>query len=124
MGVGVVGSIPQKKSHKLFYPNRNPRKKWRGGGVRGVCIPVPTQFKATQLVVAQAVWATQRSDPCFTYFFNHQNNIILLLDNTALFLLGNITLYRLVIYLKEKKENNIERKESLRGESLFRESNV
>ena len=28
--------------------------------------PVPTQYKATQLVVALAVWATQRSDPDFT----------------------------------------------------------
>ena len=27
---------------------------------------VPTQLKATQLVVALAVWATQRSDPDFT----------------------------------------------------------
>ena len=27
---------------------------------------VPTQYKATQLVVALAVWATQRSDPDFT----------------------------------------------------------
>jgi hypothetical protein len=26
---------------------------------------VLTQFKTTQLVVASAVWATQRSDPCF-----------------------------------------------------------
>jgi hypothetical protein len=28
-----------------------------------VLLAIPTQFKATQLVVAQAVWATQRSDP-------------------------------------------------------------
>jgi hypothetical protein len=28
-------------------------------------ISIPTQFKATQLVVAMAVWATQRSDPDF-----------------------------------------------------------
>jgi hypothetical protein len=33
-----------------------------GGTVR----TVPTQYKATQLVVALAVWATQRSDPDFT----------------------------------------------------------
>ena len=56
---------------------------------------VPTQFKAIQLVVAIAVWAipgglsiTYRS-----YFsIMHQNNVILLLDNNALFLLGNIVL--------------------------------
>ena len=40
-------------------------------------ICIPTQFKAIQLVVAQAVWATQRSDPYFTYRFGlsimHQN---------------------------------------------------
>jgi hypothetical protein len=39
-------------------------------------IPVPTQFKATQLVVAIAVWATQRSDPDF-------NLSILLLNNAS-----------------------------------------
>jgi hypothetical protein len=39
--------------------------------------PVPTQqFKATQLVVAIAVWATQRSDPDF-------NLSILLLNNES-----------------------------------------
>jgi hypothetical protein len=37
---------------------------------------VPTQFKATQLVVAIAVWATQRSDPDF-------NLSILLLNNAS-----------------------------------------
>ena len=46
----------------------------------GLCVfpyfAVPTQFKATQLVVAQAVWATQRSDPDF-------NLSILLLNNAS-----------------------------------------
>jgi hypothetical protein len=37
--------------------------------------PVATQFKATQLVVAMAVWATQRSDPDF--------NLSILLLNDA-----------------------------------------
>jgi hypothetical protein len=35
----------------------------------------PTQFKATQLAVAQAVWATQRSDPDF--------NLSILLPNAS-----------------------------------------
>jgi hypothetical protein len=45
----------------------------------------------------------------------HQNNIISLLDSNALFLLGDITSQRIAICLKEKKENNKERKESLGG---------
>jgi hypothetical protein len=40
------------------------------------------------------------------------------LDNNTLFLLGNVVLHRLAICLKEKKENNKERKESLGGESF------
>ena len=39
-------------------------------------VPIPTQFKATQLVVAIAVWATQRSYPDF-------NLSILLLNNAS-----------------------------------------
>jgi hypothetical protein len=38
-GVGVVGSIPLKKFQNIFYPNRNPRKKWREGVFEGhVCL--------------------------------------------------------------------------------------
>jgi hypothetical protein len=33
---------------------------------------------------------------------NHQNNIVLLFDDNALFLLGNVVLQRLVIGLKER----------------------
>ena len=54
---------------------------------------VPTQFKATQLVVAIAVWAIPGGlSITYRFYFSimHQNNIILLLDDNALFLLGNI----------------------------------
>ena len=64
-------------------------------GVKEEGNKVPTQFKATQLVVAIAVWAIQRSDPYFNLsilLLKCQNNIILLLDDNALFLLGNIVL--------------------------------
>jgi hypothetical protein len=40
------------------------------------------------------------------------------LDDNALFLLGNTMLQRIAICLKEKKENNEGRKESLGGELL------
>jgi hypothetical protein len=59
---------------------------------------VPTQFKATQLVVAIAVWANAISargaHPNLSPYFliMHQNNVMLLLDNNALFLLGNVSL--------------------------------
>jgi hypothetical protein len=50
-------------------------------GVEGTKVPVhqpytsvPTQFKATQLVVAIAVWATQRSDPDFSLSILLLNN--------------------------------------------------
>jgi hypothetical protein len=62
---------------------------------------VPTQFKATQLVVAQAVWAIQPIDSTSQ---KHQDNIILLLDDNELFLLGNIVSQRIAICLKEEKK--------------------
>ena len=61
---------------------------------------IPTQFKATQLVVAIAAWAIPGGLALKLLDFNlsillldfNQNNIILLFDNNALFLLGNIML--------------------------------
>jgi hypothetical protein len=64
-------------------------------GVGDKRTPIPTQFKAPQLVVAQAVWATQRIDPYFNQsvlFLMHQNNDTLLLDKNAMVLLDNATL--------------------------------
>ena len=52
----------------------------------------------------------------------HQDNIIVLLDNKALFLLGNIMLQRIAICLKEKKENKIKKEKKVWEDSCFQES--
>jgi hypothetical protein len=67
---------------------------------------VPTQFKATQLVVAIAMWANAISargaHPNQSILLMNQNNVILLLDNNALILLGNI-MYNGCYLLKRKE---------------------
>ena len=71
-------------------------------------MPVPTQYKATQLVAALAVWATQRSDPDFT-------------EATPTLLLPGSNLSRLpldnnnVAIVKKRKKLNKERKERFGG---------
>jgi glutaminase len=47
MGVGVVGSIPQKNLKKYFTQIGIPAKNGGGGGVRGVYVPVVTTISTS-----------------------------------------------------------------------------